>query len=55
MLCLGDHAIAVGFVICYSPYILEVVLSILYIIIRAFYEFRLQKHRRSLKPLKTGI
>lgn len=34
---LGDHVVAVGFAMCFSPYQLEIILSILYFGLRCAY------------------
>jgi hypothetical protein len=40
----GDHVIAVGFAICFSPYSLEIILSFIYFVLRIFYEIKLHKY-----------
>lgn len=37
LLMLGDHVVAVGFAMCFSPYQLEIILSILYFGLRCAY------------------
>lgn len=51
---MGDHAIAIGFVMSFSPYVLEVVISFVYIILRAIYEYRKQFLHSPTKQIKTS-
>ena len=53
MLMLGDHAVAVGFVMCFSPYVFEMMLSFAYLLLRVVYEVRKQKYQKSTKQIKT--
>lgn len=49
----GDHIVAVGFVICFSPYQLEIILSLVFVILRFLYEIRLHRYNSQLKFIKT--
>lgn len=50
---LADHAISIGFVMCYSPYNFELILGLLYLVAKIVYEIRLQKFEKDTKQLKT--
>ena len=51
---LGDHAVAIGFVICFSPYEFEIILAMGYFILRLIYEIKLHKSNVRLKVIKTS-
>lgn len=51
---LGDHVVAVGFVMCFSPYQLEIILSILYFALRCAYEVLTIKFNMHFKIMKTS-
>lgn len=51
---LGDHVVSLGFVVCFSPYIFETVLSTGFIIMRTVYEVRKQKFEENTRIIKMG-
>lgn len=55
MLMFGDHLVAVGFVMCFSPYELEIGMVILHLILRVGYEIRRHKFDTPTKNIKTSM
>ena len=55
MLMMGDHCISVGFVMCFSPYYFEIILSFVFLALRVFYEIRKQKYKVVVKEIKTAL
>jgi membrane protein implicated in regulation of membrane protease activity len=53
MLMFGDHAVAVGFVLSFSPYVYEVIVSMIFVVLRIIYEVRLHKFDHHVKFIKT--
>lgn len=43
MLSFGDHIVSIGFVMAFSPYQLELIISLVFVVIRVFYEVKLHK------------
>ena len=54
MLMFGDHAVAMGFVLSFSPYPFEVIVSMIFVALRIAYEVRLHKFDNKVKFIKTG-
>jgi hypothetical protein len=55
MLMFGDHLVAVGFVMCFSPYELEIGMVILHLLLRVGYEIRRYKFDIPTKNIKTSM
>lgn len=51
---MGDHVVALGFVMSFSPYEMEIVLAMGFLAARITYELRLHKWGQTTKQLKTG-
>lgn len=51
---LGDHVVAIGFVMTFSPFQFELILALTYLIVKVVYEIRLHKSKSELKICKTG-
>ena len=50
----GDHAVAIGFVLSFSPYVYEVIVALIFVILRLAYEFRMHKYDHHIKFIKTS-
>jgi hypothetical protein len=52
---MGDHLVAVGFVMCFSPYQFELILALVFLAARIFHEIKLHKFNSNSKEFKTRI
>lgn len=50
---MGDHIVAVGFVICFSPYQFELVLALAFLAAKIFHEIQIHKFNAPTKEFKT--
>jgi hypothetical protein len=52
---MGDHIVAVGFAISFSPYQFELVLALAFLAAKIFHEIQLHKFNAASKEFKTRI
>jgi len=52
---MGDHIVAVGFVMSFSPYQFELFLALAFLAVKIFHEIQIHKFNSNSKSFKTRI